>query len=384
MAAALVAATLTFASSLGTLVSNPPLYGWNWSYLLNPVGSGGGNVPQMALPLLHHDKYVAGYTGNDFEDVDIDGQLVPVLFSNTDPAVAPPLLSGHGVDGSHQVVMGAATLAQLHKHLGQYVTVSFGSPKDAPIYLPPTRLRIVGTATLPAIGFASTVSDHTSMGTGGLVSLQMLPKRFLAAVNGTSPLLGGPNLVLIRFKQNAPPQAALASLRDIARTVNRALDSLPGGSGSNAIVVQGVQRPAEIVNYRTMGLTPTLLVSGLALGAVVALALTLMASVRQRRRDLALLKTIGFVRGQLAAAVAWQASVVALIGLVIGIPLGIVAGRWLWNLFARQINAVPYPTVSLASMALVAAGTIVLANVVAAIPAWAAARTPTALLLRAE
>jgi hypothetical protein len=384
LAVALVAATLTFASSLGTLVSNPPLYGWNWSYLLNPVGSGGGNVPQMALPLLHHDKYVAGYTGNDFEDVGIDGQLVPVLFSNTDPAVAPPLLSGHGVDGSHQVVMGAATLAQLHKHLGQYVTVSFGSPKDAPIYLPPTRLRIVGTATLPAIGFASTVSDHTSMGTGGLVSLQMLPKRFLAAVNGTSPLLGGPNLVLIRFKQNAPPQAALASLRDIARTANRALDSLPGGSGSNAIVVQGVQRPAEIVNYRTMGLTPTLLVSGLALGAVVALALTLMASVRQRRRDLALLKTIGFVRRQLAAAVAWQASVVALIGLVIGIPLGIVAGRWLWNLFARQINAVPYPTVSLASMALVAAGTIVLANVVAAIPAWAAARTPTALLLRAE
>ncbi len=197
----------------------------------------------------------------------------------------------------------------------------------------------------------------------------MLPKRFLAAVNGTNPLLGGPNLVLIRFKQNAPPQAALASLRNIARTVNRALASLPGGSGNNAIVVQGVQRPAEIVNYRTMGLTPTLLVSGLALGAVVALALTLIASVRQRRRDLALLKTIGFVRGQLAAAVAWQASVVALIGILIGIPLGIVAGRWLWNLFARQINAVPYPTVSLSSMALVAAGTIVMANVVAAVPA---------------
>jgi predicted lysophospholipase L1 biosynthesis ABC-type transport system permease subunit len=160
--------------------------------------------------------------------------------------------------------------------------------------------------------------------------------------------------------------------------------SVSCASGTNDIVVQGVQRPAEIVNYRMMGLTPTLLVSGLALGAVVALALTPIASVRQRRRDLALLKTIGFVRGQLAAAVAWQASVVALIGIVIGIPLGIVAGRWLWNLFARQIYAVPYPTVSLASMALVAAGTIVLANVVAAVPARAAARTPTIVMLRAE
>ena len=95
------------------------------------------------------------------------------------------------------------------------------------------------------------------------------------------------------------------------------------------------------MNYKTIGLTPTFLVSGLALGAIVALALTLLASVRQRRRDLALLKTIGFVRRQLAAAVAWQATVAALVGIVVGIPLGVVAGRWLWDLFADQIYAVP-------------------------------------------
>jgi ABC-type lipoprotein release transport system permease subunit len=89
------------------------------------------------------------------------------------------------------------------------------------------------------------------------------------------------------------------------------------------------------VNHKTIGATPAVLASGLALGAVIALALTLVSSVRQRRRDLALLKTMGFVRRQLAAAVAWQASVAAVIG--------IVAGRWLWNLFAEQIYAVPYP-----------------------------------------
>ena len=148
--------------------------------------------------------------------------------------------------------------------------------------------------------------------------------------------------------------------------------------------MQGVQRPAEIVNYKTIGLTPTYLVSGLVLGAIAALALTLLASVRQRRRDLALLKTVGFVRRQLAATVAWQATVAALVGIVVGIPLGIVAGRWLWDLFARQIYAVPYPTVSVPSIALVALGTVVLANVVAAVPARNAARTPTALMLRAE
>ena len=81
-----------------------------------------------------------------------------------------------------------------------------------------------------------------------------------------------------------------------------------------------VQRPAEIVNYRTMGNTPALLGAALAAGAVVALGLTLLASVRRRRRELALLKTLGFTRRQLAATVAWQASVAVAIGVLVGVP----------------------------------------------------------------
>lgn len=73
-----------------------------------------------------------------------------------------------------------------------------------------------------------------------------------------------------------------------------------------------------------------------------------------------------------------------MVGILVGIPLGIVAGRWLWDPFARQVSAVPYPTVPAVSIVLVAVGTLVLANVVAAIPARTAARTPTALMLRSE
>ena len=116
------------------------------------------------------------------------------------------------------------------------------------------------------------------------------------------------------------------------------------------------------MNYGTIGLTPALLASALAVGAIVALGLTLAASVRRRRRDLALLKTLGFTQRQLMAAVAWQASVAAVIGIVIGVPLGIVVGRWLWSLFARQIYAVPQPSVPVLSVVLVALGALVLAN----------------------
>jgi hypothetical protein len=385
LAVALVVTTLTFGSSLHTLVSSPPLYGWNWNYILNPVGSGGGNVPPVAFAMLKRDRYVAADTGASYNDVELDGQTVPFFMTTARASITPPILSGHAVDSAHQVVLGAATLSSLHKRVGQDVTLTYGTAKDAPIYVPPTRLLIVGTATFPAVGFASVVSDHTSMGIGALLAFQVLPKAFSAAMNSPDPTLNGPNLALVRLKPGAPHAAALASLRRIAVASDRAFAAVPGGAGGdNAIVVQGVQRPAEIVNYKTIGLTPTFLVSALAVGAIVALALTLVASVRQRRRDLALLKTMGFVRRQLAAAVAWQATVAAVVGILVGIPLGVIAGRWLWDGFARQIYAVPYPTVSVTSICLVVLGTLVLANAVAALPARTAARTRTALMLRDE
>ncbi len=117
---------------------------------------------------------------------------------------------------------------------------------------------------------------------------------------------------------------------------------------------------------------------------MVALGLTLVTSVRRRRRDLALLKTLGFTKRQLAAAIAWQATIAVGIGCLIGIPLGIALGRYLWDLFARSINAVPDPIIPTTSILLIAVIALVLANLVAAIPGRIAARTPTAQLLRGE
>ncbi|HTD50897.1 MAG TPA: FtsX-like permease family protein, partial [Acidimicrobiia bacterium] len=139
-----------------------------------------------------------------------------------------------------------------------------------------------------------------------------------------------------------------------------------------------------IVNYRTTTSTPAFLGAALAAGALTALALTLTASTRRRRHELALLKTLGFTRRQLAATVAWQSTIAVTIGATIGIPLGIVLGRTLWDLFAHQIHAVPLPTVPVPTITLIAVGALILANLVAAIPARQAARTPSALLLHAD
>jgi predicted lysophospholipase L1 biosynthesis ABC-type transport system permease subunit len=183
----------------------------------------------------------------------------------------------------------------------------------------------------------------------------------------------------------------MRSLNQIAAQLNQdshgpLVESLFGNIGQyiNFVSVLPVQRPAEIVNYRSMGAMPAVLAGGLAAGAVAGLGLTLVASVRRRRRDFATLKTLGFTRGQLAAAVAWQSTVVAAVGLVVGVPVGIAAGRWLWLAFARELSAVPDPVVPAGSIALAVVAALVLANLVAALPGRAAARTPAAIVLRAE
>jgi hypothetical protein len=187
----------TFGSSPQTLVTHPPLYGWNWTYMLSQVGSGGGNVPPQAFSLLDHDSDVAAYTGLSYNDAELDGHNTPFLFGRAHAEVTPAILSGHAVENKHQIVLGAATMAQLHKQLGDSVFVSYGSLKDAPIYVPRTRLVIVGTATMPAVGFASIISDHTSMGTGAFVATSVLPVSFQKAMESHYPTLNGSNLALV-------------------------------------------------------------------------------------------------------------------------------------------------------------------------------------------
>lgn len=80
----------------------------------------------------------------------------------------------------------------------------------------------------------------------------------------------------------------------------------------------------------------------------------------------------------------WQASEGALVGVVVGVPSGLILGRTLWNLFANEIFAVPRPSVPVLAVVLCAIGAFVLANVVAFLPGRIAARTPTAVLLRTE
>jgi hypothetical protein len=232
-------------------------------------------------------------------------------------------------------------------------------------------LTIVGVDTLPTIGAGG--GPHLEMGIGALLPYSYIPA---PARDPFDDPVTGPEEIFVDFRPGVSHRAALASLNRIGNQLSNTFNF--------GVFTGPPLRPAEIINYRSMGTTPAVLGSALATGAVVALGLTLVASVRRRRRDLALLKTLGSTRRQLASVVAWQSSIAVLIGTVVGVPLGIVAGRVLWTVFANEIHVVPTPSVPTVSVVLIALGALVLANVVAAVPGRIAARTPTAILLRAE
>ena len=91
---------------------------------------------------------------------------------------------------------------------------------------------------------------------------------------------------------------------------------------------------------------------------------------------------MGFTPGQVSRAVGWQATTVALIAAVVGIPFGLLLGRLAWSPVARQLGVVDTVVPAAAFVAVPAA--VLFANLVALAPGRRAARLRPVQILRAE
>ena len=167
----------------------------------------------------------------------------------------------------------------------------------------------------------------------------------------------------------------------------------PGPAGS-AVVAQLAERfpdvaflpvtPANLVNFGEAVNFPLILGFVLALFGVATLLHFLVVSVTRRRREVGLLKAIGLVRRQVAVMVCWQSTTIAAVGIVIGVPVGVVAGRAVWRSFATNLGVVPVTVIEAWGLAILAAAVLLFANLLAIGPALAAARSRPAALLRTE
>ena len=142
--------------------------------------------------------------------------------------------------------------------------------------------------------------------------------------------------------------------------------------------------PTQVLNLGLVSDQPAWLAFIVGLLAVAALIHALATSIRSNRRQIGVLKSIGFTRRQVTSAVAWHASLLTSVALVIGIPLGVVAGRLAWSAIVDNLGVVSAPVVPLGAIIGVAALVLAVANLAALGPGVAAARTRPAVSLRTE
>jgi hypothetical protein len=365
-----VVMAVVFGASLNGLVTHPARYGWNWTLLMDTQGGYGTWPVSQMDKLVNGQPGVTGWSTFGFTQVPIDGQNVPVLgLTRHLGSVAPPTTSGHPISGPLQIELGTVTLRELGKQVGDTVTAGTGRHRRT--------LTIVGTVTLPSMGV--TLADHVSLGRGA-----MLDDSTLLAIEGLLNVPAGAATAAV----SAPafPSAVaidLAPGTDAAPLVTRIVDAGPGDTPGGTY-----QQPrvlgAAIVNATQMGDQPLALALALAAAALLSLAVALLASVRQRRPELALLKALGFTRRQVRAVVAWQASVILLVAALVGVPLGIVAGRWAWSSFAASLGVVPVTVIPGLALLAGLAALFAAGNLLTYIPASVAARTKPAATLRAD
>jgi ABC-type lipoprotein release transport system permease subunit len=353
LATAVLITAVAFGSSLGHLAHASALQGWTWDYAVgNPHAS---DDQARGTAALRANSLVAGFTAETFGGVSLDGKekITALGLDKVSGDVAPPVLEGRAPEQPGEIALGTKALRALKKRIGDQVSVASEDGAHA------LEMRIVGRAVIdPAI-----VNAQISLGDGAVMSLADL-RRFVPPAEEDE---GAVNVFLVKLAVGADRRAAEASLqRDFPHTVLTAY------------------APAEVENLTRIGNLPAVLAGMLGLLAIATIAHALVTSVRRRRHDLAILKTLGFVRAQVRATVAWQASTLSLIASVIGLIGGAVAGRWLWIFYAERLGVRAEPALPLALLIVVIPAALAMANVIAAFPARAAARTEPALVLRTE
>ena len=91
---------------------------------------------------------------------------------------------------------------------------------------------------MPAVGSSGIFADHTSMGTGALVSTGIEPTAYQQAQRNHDPTLNGPNMVFVKLRSGVSRTAGLAGLQRIADDANRVFAAVPDGGGGGYSVAE--------------------------------------------------------------------------------------------------------------------------------------------------
>lgn len=162
-----------------------------------------------------------------------------------------------------------------------------------------------GDQRLPIVGLLED-EDQWAMSTGFLIGLDTYATHFTEDVDAT---------VMVQLADGVSRQQGAAAIRQV-------LADFPTAAVRDLEQAR-LHRTQQI--DMILGLVTVLLLLAVLI-ALLGITNTLALSIVERTREVGLLRAVGMTRGQVGAMIRWEALIVAMLGAVLGIGLGLVFG----------------------------------------------------------
>jgi ABC-type lipoprotein release transport system permease subunit len=370
-----VVSALTINSGIRHALANPQLAGVTYSTSIYPTPADvmATDVSPRLVTEVRRAAPGASLSVVRRDLVDVDGVGVPTFDLRGVPSASPPItfamVAGRPPSAQDEAAIGPGTAKSLGVRIGQWVTIGHRE-----------RVRLVGEALFPS-------DVHSEFDQG----LWLTVARFDTVVP-SSTALSDDEALAVRFpstgnQENRALADAEADLQGSPITtgpIGRVTMALGGPDSALGSGVDPAGVPLELANLEDLAQLPTILGAFLALLALVALSYILFTSGRVRKVEFAVLKTLGLDEKSSRGIIFSQATVISVIGLVAGIPLGLAAARWGWAAVTSRVPLVDVPPISVLVMILTVPVVLIAANAIAIWPARKAARRNPTEALRSE
>ena len=338
-----VAGVLGIVGALGLVrgiddaVADPSRSGQTWDATVAFQEQDARSKDEITQAVMENPKVTA--VARAFrQPVDVDGAGVPAYsLAAMRGEISFVVLEGRGPLAPDEIALAPSTATAIGKGIGDHVTV--GS----------RRLRVVGEVLLQQ-------TAHSSFDQGA-----WLTPDGLRQIVGE----GASEEILVRGN-GVDPNALAGELSELG------------------VYTEPSSIPQDVFLLRNVRTLPRALAAFLVLLGVAALGHALVTTVRRRRHDFAVLRALGMRPGQTRAVIAWQATTVGFVALLLGIPLGIAAGRVSWRWVAESTPLLYVAPIAVAAILLAIPGALLMANALAALPARRAGRIRPAVVLRTE
>ena len=279
--------------------------------------------------------------------------IEPSAMENLKASIGSTVVQGRRPAGPGEVVIGAAVAAAVGARVGDAVTV-VAQGGDGATY--EATLTVVGTVVSRGVDEVTHAFELTPAGLAALAA---------AVCPDGDACAPEPRDVIVRVAAGPAGRAATEHLID------------QHGFGF-------LDPPSVVGNVGQAGSVPLALAAFLGCLGLAGLIHALVVTLRRRRRDVVIGRSLGLSNRGARSSLRWDAGILTVAGLAVGLPLGVAAGRVAWDLIADRLGVVVEHALPWWAPPVVGVAVLAVAAIAAELPARTAGRLRPAVVLRAE